>query len=97
MSASKGAATGAHHRHHHGRKAAEKAAARNSVCVTVPMVGTVTLPPPEQLAFMAGISLLVALEVIDWPIGVTLAAGHALTARSHNKVVRAFGKALKEI
>ncbi|MBV9207027.1 MAG: hypothetical protein JO037_16905 [Actinobacteria bacterium] len=79
-----------------GQKAAEQATTRNSVHVAVPGIGTVTLPPAEQLAFLGGIALLTALEVIEWPVAVALAAGHALAARSHNKLVEDFGKALEE-
>ena len=43
-----------------------------------------------------GITLLTALEIIDWPVALALAAGHALTARSHNKVIQDFGQALQE-
>jgi L-cysteine desulfidase len=93
MSASNGAATVAHPR---GRKAAEKATAKNSVRLAVPGLGTVTLPPAENLAFLGGIALLTALEVIEWPVAVALAAGHALVTRSHNKVIQDFGQALEE-
>ena len=80
----------------HGTKAAEKATTKNSVRVSVPVIGTVTLPPAENLAFLGGIALLTALEVIDWPVALALAAGHALAARSHNKVIQNFGEALQE-
>lgn len=93
MSAANGAATVAPPQ---GRKAAEKATARNSIRVAVPVIGTVTLPPAEQLAFLGGIGLLTALEVIEWPVALALAAGHVLVARTHNKVVEDFGKALEE-
>ena len=79
-----------------GRKAAEEATAKNSVRVAVPGIGTVTLPPAENLAFLGGIVLLTALEVIEWPVAVALAAGHALATRTHNKVVKDFGQALEE-
>ena len=79
-----------------GRQAAAKATERNSVRVAVPVIGTVTLPPPEQLAFVGGIAVLTAVEVIEWPVAVALVAGHVLIARSHNKVVRDFGEALEE-
>lgn len=79
-----------------GRKAARQATEKNSVRVTVPAIGTVTLPPPEQLAFLGGIAALTALELIEWPVGVALAAGHLLAARSRNKVVQDFGEALQE-
>lgn len=87
------AATGAQP---HGQKAAQQATVKNSVRVAVPGIGTVTLPPAEQLAFLGGIALLTALEVIDWPVALALTAGHALAHRSHNKIVQDFGEALEE-
>ena len=93
MSTSKDTAAEARH---DGRKAAEEATGKNSVRVAVPVIGTVTLPPPDQLAFVGGIAVLTALELIEWPVAVALAAGHFLAARSHNKIVQDFGEALQE-
>ena len=93
MSAATGAATAAQP---HGQRAAEQATAKNSVRVPVPGIGTVTLPPTEQLAFLGGIALLTALEIVEWPVALALAAGHALAHRSHNKMVQDFGEALEE-
>lgn len=78
-----------------GHQAAEEATEKNSTRVTVPMIGTITLPPPEQLAFFGGIAALVALEVIEWPVGLALTAGHVLATNSHNKVIQDFGRGLE--
>jgi hypothetical protein len=78
-----------------GRRATEKAAEENSSPLTVPLIGIVTLPPPGLLAFMGGIALLAALEVIEWPVGLALCAGHVLAACSQNKVIQDFGHALE--
>jgi hypothetical protein len=78
-----------------GHQAAEKVAEKNSLCVDVPMIGTLTLPPPQQLAYVGGVAALIALDVIDWPVGLVLIAGHVLATRSSNKMVRDFGDALE--
>lgn len=93
MTASKGAAAEVRPE---GRKAAAKAAEKNSVRVAIPLLGTVTLPPPDQMAFIGGIAVLTALELIEWPVAVALAAGHVLAGRGHNKIVQDFGEALQE-
>ena len=93
MTATDGAPEAPHSR---GQKAADKAAEKNSVRVSVPGIGTVTLPPAENLAFLGGIALLTALEIVEWPVALALAAGHALAHRSHNKMVQDFGEALEE-
>lgn len=79
-----------------GRRAAEQTTEKNFTRVTVPLIGTVTLPPPDQLAFLAGVAALVALEVIEWPVGLALTAGHMLAAHNHSKIMREFGEALQE-
>jgi hypothetical protein len=68
----------------------------NSLRVTLPLLGTVSLPPPGQLAYLGGVGALVALELIEWPVGLTLAAGHLLATSRSNKVLRDFGQALEE-
>ena len=79
-----------------GAQAAEKTAQKNFLRVDVPVIGTVALPPAEQIAFAGGIALLTALEVIEWPVAVALIAGHVLAARTHNKILQDFGRALEE-
>jgi len=78
-----------------GRRAAEKATEKNSSRVTVPLIGTITLPPPEQLAYTGGIAALVAFEVIEWPVALALCAGHVLAHCSRNKIIQDFGRALE--
>ncbi len=61
----------------------------------MPLIGTITLPPPDQLAYVGGIAALVALEVMEWPVGLALTAGHVLATNSHNKIIQDFGHALE--
>ena len=79
-----------------GHRAAQAATAKNTLHVELPVFGSVTLPPPEQLAYVAGITALAALEIIEWPIGLVLATGHLLAATRGNKTLRDFGDALQE-
>ena len=78
-----------------GRRAAEEATEKNSSRVVLPLIGPITLPPPDQLAYVGGVAALVALEVIEWPIGLALCAGHVLATCSHNKMIQDFGHALE--
>jgi hypothetical protein len=64
--------------------------------VDLPVLGQVQLPRPEQLAYYAGIGLLVALEVLDWPTAVVIAAGHALATEQHDRAIEELGDALPE-
>ncbi|ATY13420.1 hypothetical protein CU254_25530 [Amycolatopsis sp. AA4] len=79
-----------------GRRAAAKAAENNSLQVSLPLVGKVSLPPPQQLAYFGGIGVLTALQLIEWPVSVALAAGHVLATSSGDKSLRAFGEALED-
>lgn len=64
--------------------------------VELPVLGTVAVPPPEQIAYFAVMGLMVAFEVIEWPIAVTIAAGHLLAAEQHNHVLEEIGDALQD-
>ena len=78
-----------------GRRAAKESTEKNSLRVELPVIGTVCLPPAQQLAFVGGLAALVALDVIEWPVGVALTAGHVLASCSQNKVIQDFGHALE--
>ena len=80
----------------HPQAAADQATRRNSTEVWLPLVGTVKLPAPEELAFLGGVGVLAVVGAIEWPVAVVLGAGHALATNRRNKVVREFGEALEE-
>jgi hypothetical protein len=64
--------------------------------VRLPVVGEVTLPPPERLVYYAALGLLAAFEVIEWPIALVVGTGHMLADQQHRKLVRGLGEALEE-
>ncbi|MFR9799532.1 hypothetical protein ACL02U_27110 [Streptomyces sp. MS06] len=77
------------------REAADHAVARHSV--TIGLCGArVELPPPEQLAFLAGVGALAAFEIIEWPVALVLGVGHQLAHSHHGRMLREFGEALEE-
>jgi len=78
-----------------GRAAAERAVTHNAVIVEV-FGRRLELPPGDQLAFLGGLGVLAALEIIEWPVVVAIAAGHALTHSHHGRLLREFGDALEE-
>jgi hypothetical protein len=79
-----------------GRAAARRVQHAEHLALDLPVLGQVQLPRPEQLAYYAGIGLLVALEVLDWPAAVAIAAGHALATQHHNRAIEELGDALEE-
>ncbi|MGW1026354.1 hypothetical protein ACWD4J_22130 [Streptomyces sp. NPDC002577] len=54
------------------------------------------LPPADQLVFLAGLGVLTALEIIEWPVAAAIGIGHALAHNHHSRVLRDFGEALEE-
>ncbi|MET8720982.1 hypothetical protein [Streptomyces misionensis] len=75
--------------------AAEQVVRGNSI--TVRMGGLrVDLPPGDQLAFLAGLGVLTALELVEWPIALAIGVGHELARSRHGKVLREFGEALEK-
>jgi hypothetical protein len=78
------------------REAAARARARNSIHVEIPNVGHLHLPPLDQIAFIGGIAVLAAIQIVEWPVAVALTAGHVLAHNRHHALLRDFGEALDE-
>lgn len=80
----------------HGREAATRAQRQDNIAIQVPFLGRVKLPRPEETAYYAGIGLLTAVELLEWPAAVALAVGHALIGQQQHKQLREFGEALED-
>lgn len=77
------------------RAAVQRIKQGRSVSVELPLVGRIHLPPPEQLAFYGVVGALAVAEVIDWPIALLVATGHALMHNEHSQVAQEIGEALE--
>jgi hypothetical protein len=77
--------------------AAEMATSGTGVRIVFEGIGTVDLPPKEDLAFFAGLGLLAVAGILEWPLAGILAAGHVLTRYTHNKALQEFGEALEAV
>ncbi|MGC4744963.1 hypothetical protein ACLQ28_04785 [Micromonospora sp. DT201] len=64
--------------------------------VELPMLGEVAVPPPDKIAYYAGLGVLAALQVIEWPIAVVITAGHLLADQHFSGLVRGVGQALQD-
>ena len=64
--------------------------------VQLPILGRVNIPRPEQLAYFGGLAALAAVEIIDWPVALIIATGHALASQHRNRLVEELGEALEE-
>lgn len=78
------------------RDAVAKIREGESFVVNLPVLGQVEIPRPEQLAYFGGLATLAALELIDWPVAVVIAAGHLLASNHHNKILEELGEAMEE-
>jgi hypothetical protein len=78
------------------RDAVQKIREGESFIVNLPLLGKTEIPRPEQLAYYGGLAALAALELIDWPVAVVIAAGHLLASNHHNKILGELGEAIEE-
>ncbi|NYH44163.1 hypothetical protein HNR22_003890 [Micromonospora jinlongensis] len=62
----------------------------------LPMLGEVALPPPDKVTYYAGIGVLAALQVIEWPIALVVTAGHLLADQHFSGLARGVGRALQD-
>jgi hypothetical protein len=79
------------------RDAVARVREAQSFAVNLPVVGRVPIPRPEQVAYYGALGALAALEIIDWPIALAIAAGHALVQNQHNRVAEEIGEALEDV
>ncbi|MFG1678478.1 hypothetical protein [Micromonospora sp. NPDC049282] len=63
--------------------------------VDVPLLGEVAVPPPDKLAYYAGIGVLAALQVIEWPLALVITAGHVLADQHVSGLAKGVGEALE--
>jgi hypothetical protein len=79
------------------RAAVEKVREGETFAVNLPVIGQLDIPRPEQLAYYGGLAALAALELIDWPVALVIAAGHVLASNHHNKLLEELGEAIEEV
>ena len=63
--------------------------------VQVPLLGEMAVPPPDKVAYYAGLGVLAALQVIEWPLAVVITAGHLLADQHMSGLVKGVGEALE--
>ncbi len=78
------------------RSAVQRIRQAEGFSVSLPVVGRVQIPRPEHLAYYGALGVLVAVEIVDWPIALAIAAGHALTEQHHSRVAQEIGEAIED-
>jgi xanthosine utilization system XapX-like protein len=78
------------------RDAVERVRKGQGFALNLPLVGRVRIPRPEHVAYFGALGVLAAVEIIDWPIALVIAAGHVLVNNEHNRVAEQVGEALED-
>jgi hypothetical protein len=53
--------------------------------VNVPVAGRVSLPSRQNMIYYGGLGAMTALELIDWPVTLAVAAGYALATHDRDQ------------
>jgi hypothetical protein len=64
--------------------------------VDVPVLGTVAVPPLDRLTYFAGLGVLAAFGLIDWPVALVIAGGQLLADQHWSRVTRGIGEAMEQ-
>jgi hypothetical protein len=79
------------------REAVDHIREGETFAVKLPLVGQVSVPRPEQMAYYGGLAALAAFELIDWPVAMVIAAGHILASNHHNRMLEELGEAMESV
>lgn len=79
------------------RAAMERISQGSRFAIRLPLLGDVGVPRPDQLAYLTALGLLAAFEVIDWPVALAIAVGHALAEDRRHRALREVGAALESV
>jgi hypothetical protein len=61
-----------------------------------PLVGEITLPPVEHLAWYGVLGVLAVGELIEWPLALLLGIGKLLADNRHSVTLQNIGDALEQ-
>jgi hypothetical protein len=78
------------------RDAVKRVEEGKAFSISLPVVGRLQIPRPEHLAYYGALGAMVAAEIIDWPIALAIAAGHALTQQQHSRMAEEVGEAVED-
>lgn len=64
--------------------------------IELPIVGVIHAPAREDVALLAGLSIVAVVGVVEWPIALALAGVHVLVRQSHSRSIAVIGDAMEE-
>jgi hypothetical protein len=53
------------------------------------------LPRHSRLAWYAGLAVMAAVEVIEWPLALLMMLGHEIAHRAHSEALRDFAEGVE--
>ena len=77
-------------------EAASTAIDHNVTTVALPVLGPLQLPPLDHLVWYAGVGVLTAVELLEWPVALVLTVGKLLADNRNHRTLRSLGEALEE-
>lgn len=84
-----------------GTRAAEKRGERKRRVAAVPrrrvrqLRSAPQLPHHPRIAWYAGLAVMAAIEVIEWPLAILMMLGHEISHRAHNEALRDFAEGVE--
>ena len=56
---------------------------------------TATRRPHPRLGWYAGLAVMAAIEVIEWPLAIMMMLGHEIAHRAHHQALRDFAEGIE--
>jgi len=56
---------------------------------------TATQRPHPRLGWYAGLAVMAAIEVIEWPLAIMMMLGHEIAHRAHHQALRDFAEGIE--
>lgn len=66
------------------------------MAVSLLVVRQVGIPRPENWHTTVALAVMAAAEIVDWPVAVAFAAGHAPDRVPHDRVAQELGEAIDD-
>jgi len=55
----------------------------------------VTQHPHPRLGWYAGLAVMAAIEIIEWPLAIVMMLGHEIAHRAHSQALRDFAEGVE--
>jgi len=72
------------------RRRTHRRAATQRRNTSMPRSRRVTRQPYPRLGWYAGLAVMAAIEIIEWPLAIVMMLGHEIAHRAHSQALRDF-------